>query len=108
MTDMIRAPWTPEQVAALNAFQAHSGMHPFTCGNDHATPDLHLVAHEDGWHCWLPNCHYRQDWAHAFMADPNTWPQPLSAARPCPACRRADQAGLAPSEQHPGCVNPKH
>jgi endogenous inhibitor of DNA gyrase (YacG/DUF329 family) len=24
--------------------------------------------------------------------------------RPCPACRRADQAGLAPTEQHPTCA----
>lgn len=23
---------------------------------------------------------------------------------PCPACRRADQAGLAPSEQHDDCA----
>jgi hypothetical protein len=73
VTDQIRAPWTPEQVAALNRFQAESGMHPFTCGNDHATGALHLVAHEDGWHCWLPDCDYRQDWAHRFMADPNAW-----------------------------------
>lgn len=73
MTNQIRAPWTPEQVAALNRFQAEGGMHPFTCGNDHATDALHLVAHEDGWHCWLPDCDYRQDWAHAFMADPGAW-----------------------------------
>lgn len=81
MTDMIRAPWTPEQVAALNRFQAEGGMHPFTCGNTHATPDLHLVAHTDGWHCWLPDCDYRQDWAHRFMADPDTWPKSLAELR---------------------------
>jgi hypothetical protein len=81
VTDQIRAPWTPEQVAALNRFQAEGGMHPFTCGNTHATPDLHLVAHEDGWHCWLPDCDYRQDWAHRFMADPDAWPKPLTELR---------------------------
>jgi len=81
MTDQICAPWTPGQVAALNRFQAEGGMHPFTCGNDHATGALHLVAQEDGWHCWLPDCDYRQDWAHAFMAEPGAWPKPFADLR---------------------------
>lgn len=69
---LIRAPWTPEQVAALNAFQQRGGMHPFTCGGDHAPGSPVLVAHEDGWRCSDPyreGCDYRQDWAHAFMVD---------------------------------------
>jgi hypothetical protein len=86
MTEQIRAPWTPEQVAALNAYQQHGGMHPFTCAREHATPTLHLVAHEDGWHCWLPDCDYRQDWAHAFMAEPRTTPAVVSP----PAVDRTD------------------
>jgi hypothetical protein len=28
-----------------------------------------------------------------------------AAATPCPACLRADQAGLAPAEQHPACAS---
>jgi hypothetical protein len=32
-------------------------------------------------------------------------PTPDHPPAPCPACRRADQAGLAPAEQHNGCVN---
>jgi hypothetical protein len=28
-----------------------------------------------------------------------------AAAVPCPACSRADQAGLAPAEQHPACAS---
>jgi hypothetical protein len=103
VTDKIRAPWTPEQVAALNRFQAEGGMHPFTCGKDHATDALHLVAHEDGWHCWLPDCDYRQDWAHAFMADPGAWPKPLEELRQA-ATEATDwyDAGCARdcSEQH--------
>ena len=69
----IRAPWTPEQVAALNAFQRRGGMHPFTCGGDHAPGSPSLVAYSDGWRCPQPYgeaCDYRQDWAHAFMAHP--------------------------------------
>ena len=29
----------------------------------------------------------------------------LEPTAPCPACRRADQAGLAPDEQHPHCAS---
>lgn len=72
MTDrIIRAPWTAEQVTALNAFQQRGGMHPFTCGGDHAPGSPALVAYADGWRCPQPYgeaCDYRQDWAHAFMA----------------------------------------
>jgi hypothetical protein len=78
MTDPIHAPWTPEQVAALNAFQHHGGMHPFTCPADHPGERI-LTAHPDGWHCPDSRCRYWQDWAHAFMADPETWPTPPAA-----------------------------
>lgn len=84
MTDMIRAPWTPEQVAALNEFQRRGGMHPFTCGGEHTPGSPILVAREDGWHCSDPygeGCDYRQDWANAFMADPSTWPKPFADLR---------------------------
>ncbi|MFE2712266.1 hypothetical protein ACFXKI_09815 [Streptomyces mirabilis] len=73
MTEQIRAPWTPEQVAALNTFQRRGGMHPFTCGGDHAPGSPVLIAYADGWRCPQPYgepCDYQQDWAHAFMAEP--------------------------------------
>ncbi|MFF7527322.1 hypothetical protein [Streptomyces pseudovenezuelae] len=76
MTDIIRAPWTPDQVAALNEFQHRGGVHPFTCGGDHAPGSPVLIAREDGWHCPQPYgepCDYTQDWAHAFMADRLKW-----------------------------------
>jgi len=67
----VRAPFSAEQVASLNAYQASGAFHEFTCGNDlcpgvdgeHAV----LVAQEDGWRC--PACPYTQGWAHEFMAD---------------------------------------
>ncbi|MGE5510507.1 MAG: hypothetical protein ACM31O_04545 [Bacteroidota bacterium] len=78
---MIKAPWTPEQVEALNAYQRSGRFHPFTCGNDrfdqaHAVYTITnglsdygiLIATEQGWIC--PCCDYRQDWAHAAMAQP--------------------------------------
>lgn len=61
---MIRAPWTDEQVANLNAFQHDPRFHPFTCGND--SSHRVLVASQEGWHC--EDCDYKQDWAHEFMA----------------------------------------
>jgi hypothetical protein len=79
---MIRAPFTPEQVHALNAWQANDRVHGFTCGNDrtdaahvayqlqHPDQDFgQLVATAEGWVC--PVCTYRQDWAHDFMAEPH-------------------------------------
>lgn len=59
----IEAPWTPEQVTRLNAFQRVGWFHPFTCGMN--TGHRVLVATPDGWVC--PDCAYTQNWAHAFM-----------------------------------------
>lgn len=75
MTDLIRAPWTSEQVAALEQFQTVSNMHPFTCGADHHTLAPRLIPSHSGWYCPDPDCDYQQDWAHAFMADPARWPR---------------------------------
>ena len=76
----ISAPWTPEQVAALNRWQTSGRFHPFTCGGDrmdaahvqyqyeHPDQDFgQLVASVNGWFC--PVCSYRQSWAHDFMAN---------------------------------------
>lgn len=85
-TDHIRPPWTPDQVATLNAFQERGGMHPFTCGNDQHPVSVVLMARRDGWHCPDPACDYRQFWAHAFMADREAWSQfPFGELRRTPA-----------------------
>ena len=77
MTDTITAPWSSEQVAALEQFQTASGMHPFTCGADqHSLPPA-LVPSHSGWYCPDPACDYQQDWAHKFMTDPGAWPKPV-------------------------------
>lgn len=67
--NVIRAPFTAEEVEALNAWQQR---HPFTCGRCRdasawpLTSQHELVATKDGWVC--PTCDYTQDWAHDFMA----------------------------------------
>lgn len=74
MSEQVVAPWSRNQVASLNAYQAMGRMHPFTCarrGNGahrHLWGDVGtLIADSDGWLCL--DCDYIQDWAHAFMAD---------------------------------------
>jgi hypothetical protein len=63
---MQKAPWTVEQVAALNARQKCGWVHPYTCGSGKRTDERHLdgkgvlVATPDGWKC--PYCDYKQDW----------------------------------------------
>lgn len=68
-TDLIRAPWTGEQVTGLNAYQKNGQWHPFTCGNHDCPAPQHasLRATPDGWVCDF--CDYTQDWAHAFMPE---------------------------------------
>ena len=69
MTD-IKAPFTPDQVESLNAYQKSGVFHPFT-GNNDLLPDGEddiLVAEQDGWHS-LVDPNYTQDWAHSWMAD---------------------------------------
>ena len=67
--------WTPEQVAMLEARQADTSQHPYTCGGDRSDDTHRQIAEEDchrdtgllypterGWKC--PACDYRQFWAH--------------------------------------------
>lgn len=60
---IIRAPWTKEQVDALNRFQRLGFVHEFTCPEPHE--DRTLVATPHGWRCLI--CGYTQDWAHESM-----------------------------------------
>jgi hypothetical protein len=65
------APWTPEQVENLNAYQKSGKMHPFTCEyrSDHYSADEGiLVATPSGWECPYEHCTYMQFWAHDWMA----------------------------------------
>jgi hypothetical protein len=77
--DFVDAPFLPEQVASLNAYQSSGRMHPFTCAGDRGDAahrayqaenggDLgQLVATEMGWIC--PVCGSTQDWAWLWMTD---------------------------------------
>lgn len=67
-SEFVKAPWTIEQVDALNKFQRRGDAHEFTCGHEHGG-DKTLFATSDGWRC--PHCDYSQDWAHQMMFDAN-------------------------------------
>lgn len=79
MADRLFAPWTPEQVDALNDYQRDAPMHPFTCANRGIGHRWHddmsdlgmLIATENGWVC--RDCAYTQNWAHPWMADTSWW-----------------------------------
>jgi hypothetical protein len=60
----IKAPWTEDQVQALNRWQKFGYVHEFTCPNDGGA--LHATL--TGWVC--TQCDYVQDWAHDFMTKP--------------------------------------
>ncbi len=60
----IFAPWTSEQVEALNLYQKSGTYHPFTSEQTGAD----LIATKDGW-AETEGGPVIQNWAHAFMAD---------------------------------------
>lgn len=76
---LVDAPFLPDQVASMNAYQMSGQGHPFTCGNDRkdeahrAYQGLHggdfgqLLATETGWIC--PVCGYQQSWGWLWMSD---------------------------------------
>lgn len=101
MTARIYAPFTPEQVEALNAYQHAGRMHPFTCAHEHPDERPVLVATIDGWQCPDTACDYRQFWAHDFMTTPE-WNEPgfpgLSAVPPLPVTNRGGWQGAKPTQ----------
>ncbi len=64
----VKAPWTAEEVSALNRWQKRGDRHPFTCGGDSNGQrcSATLVATPNGWVC-PDRCGYTQDWCHGFM-----------------------------------------
>lgn len=75
MSDRIEAPWTDEQIAALEAWQRSPYVHPYTCAHRDGHPHEpeygdHGVLRPtvDGWVCL--HCDYTQNWAHTFSLQP--------------------------------------
>ena len=77
--NIVKAPFTPEQVENLNEYQKLGKWHPFTCCSPEDISECQrrsgeneglLVASEEGWTC--PCGKYKQDWCHQFMTDVKT------------------------------------
>lgn len=46
--DIVRAPWSKDQVASLNEFQVSGAMHPFTCGYCRDNYGTRFIQQDDG------------------------------------------------------------
>lgn len=77
--NMVKAPFTLDQVKNLNEYQSLGKWHPFTCCSPDDISECQrksgasegiLLATEEGWIC--PCGKYTQDWAHHFMTDMKT------------------------------------
>jgi hypothetical protein len=64
----VEAPWTPDQVRSLNAYQACGQMHPFTGDRGPNGEETVLIATTDGW-IERAGGPVIQTWAHLFMAN---------------------------------------
>lgn len=95
--DKIIAPWTLEQIAALEQWQAT--MHPYTCGHcrDRYGVDGDLVATVDGWVCLT--CSDTQNWALAPRADCKYLVPILGGV--APICATCDGLGNLGVEDYP-------
>jgi hypothetical protein len=69
MSRIMIAPWTAEQVEALEILQAIPLFHGYTCGTKDAAPHPHamLVPTVRGWIC--PYCTYKQDFAERITKE---------------------------------------
>ena len=71
-SERIVAPWDADTIAALETWQAHPMVHPYTCPADGTDKSVHhsdrriLIPTELGWHCPFGDCQYTQNWAHSF------------------------------------------
>ncbi len=63
---MAKAPFTPEQVRRIDAYQRSGVFQELTCPTPHA--ERTLVVRVPGLFC--PSCNYMQDWAPDFCDDP--------------------------------------
>lgn len=84
MIDLLHAPFTPDEVASLNAYQHSGAFHPFTCPGRILDGTEHILeATEHGWRC--AHCpDFTQNWCHLWMAD-WSWQKVLGPSGEAPA-----------------------
>lgn len=62
MSQFKEAPWTTEDVLALQLYQQEERFHPYTC-----ECKAKLIPTIRGWECQF--CDYKQDWCHQSSID---------------------------------------
>ena len=72
MTEMLLAPWTPDQFVNICRWQATPWVHQLTCGTDDCRTTLAVTT--EGLEC--PNCGYRQTWVPGVVAESGPPPDP--------------------------------
>lgn len=73
------APFSPDQVRWINAYQDSGAFHPLTCLKPHR--DRNLIAQTDGLICPNhPQCDYIQTWVPDFACDPR-WEQRVAKTK---------------------------
>mgnify|MGYP003494633469 FL=1 len=73
---IITAPFTADQIKALNVYQTLGFTHQqYTCGRRTYSCEGILVAEASGWRCAVPGCDYTQNWAHVLTADLSQHPK---------------------------------
>lgn len=66
---VVKAPFSPDQVRWINAYQRSGAFQPLTCPNLHKSRIL--AAEPEGMVCTKrPRCSYTQSWVPAFVVDP--------------------------------------
>ena|ERR1700733_12098939 len=71
IANKMHSPWTPDQVASLNDYQASNVYLPLVCQKEHE-----LIARLDGLHC--PECTgFFLQWAYPWMLD-GSWKSTIS------------------------------
>lgn len=78
MTEMLLAPWTPEQVTNISLWQTTPWVHQLTCGTDDCRTVLAVYA--QGLKC--PKCGYRQTWVPGVVAENGPPPDPRDQLEP--------------------------
>lgn len=69
--DSVEAPFSDEQVSAINEYQKNPSLHPLTCcgHNGCERDDRNLLAQTN---CLVCPCgQYKQNWVHTFIAVKN-------------------------------------
>jgi len=70
MTQRVLAPWTPEQVQSMRAYQASQYTSTLCCLNVLHRPNVAFEVEPEGMVC--PSCAARREWVHEGIAN-GTW-----------------------------------